>query len=74
VRFARLADKLLGVIVNGGDAFFMRTMAAAIEISPGLDPVTDDLAAAMLALGGEGTNGAFEAIEIMGDAVDDYFQ
>src|SRR5437867_10694568 len=48
-------------------------MGAAVKAAAGLDTVADDFAAAMFAFRGQRVNGAFEAIEIVGDARDDHF-
>ncbi len=53
------------------DAFFVGAVSAAEEGARGFDPVTDDLAAAMFAFGGQRMYGALKTIEIMRDAVDD---
>jgi hypothetical protein len=40
-------------------------MGAAVKIAAGLDPVTDDFAATMLAFGGQCMDSAFEAVKIV---------
>jgi hypothetical protein len=52
----------------------VRAIGAAEKIAAGFDAVADDLASAMVALGGKGVNGAFETIEEMRLAVLDDFQ
>jgi len=45
-------------------------MGAAVHKTAGFNPMADNPAAAVLAFGSEGVNGAFEAIEVMRNAVD----
>lgn len=52
----------------------MRATGAAEKLAAGFNAVTDDFAAAMFATRREQMNGAFEAIEIVRDAVDQNFQ
>jgi hypothetical protein len=49
--------------------FFMRAMSATEESSARFDPVSDDLATAMLALGRKRMDSAFKTIEISRDAI-----
>src|ERR1043166_3206467 len=52
----------------GFDTFFVSTVRATKKAAAGLNPVADDLAAAMLAFRRQGVNRAFETIEIMRDS------
>src|SRR5688500_80645 len=52
-----------GVIGKVGHSHLARAMGAAKVLSLGLVPVTDDLAAAVIANRGERMDGAFEAVE-----------
>jgi hypothetical protein len=63
----------LHAIVDAGHTRFAGAMGAAIEGPFGFDAMADDLAIAVLTLRGEGVNGAFEAVEIMGLAADGDF-
>jgi hypothetical protein len=49
-------------------ALFMRAVSAAIKIAPGLNPMADDFAPAMLTFGRQRMDGALKTIEVMGDA------
>jgi len=49
-------------------------MGATKEFSTSFGPMADDLAAAMVASRRQGMDSAFEAIEIMGDAIHDHFK
>ncbi len=44
-------------------------MSAAIQVPTRFNPVADNLAPAMIALGGQRVNGALETIKIAGSAV-----
>ena len=61
----------LHAVLDAGHANFAGAMSAAIEGAIGLDAMADDLAIAVLAFRGQGVNGAFEAIEIARNAVDE---
>lgn len=56
------------------DAFLLRAMSATKETAAGLDTVADDLAAAMFTFRRQRMDRALKAVEIMGDAIDDYLQ
>ena len=60
--------------MESSHTFLMRAVGATINVATGFDPMADDLAAAMLALGPERVDGAFKAVEIMGDAVHHDFE
>jgi hypothetical protein len=64
-------DLLLRAVLQGSDPFLVSAMGAAKEGAGDLDAVPDDRAIAMLAMGRQGMDGAFEAIEVMRVAVDD---
>jgi hypothetical protein len=55
-------------------SLFLRAMGATIKIASRFDAMADDFAAAMFARRGLRMDGAFKAVVIMGDAVDDDFQ
>ena len=60
------AGRILRSLDPVGDAFgpgHARTVGAAVEVTVGLHAVADDLHATVLAGGGEGVNGALEAVE-----------
>ena len=60
--------------MNGRHSLLVRAMSAAIKVSRSFNAMTYNSAAAMLAFRRERMNSAFEAIEIMGDAVNHDFQ
>ena len=61
--------KLVGAVFEAGDAFVLGAVGATIHFAAGFVAVADDAAAAMRALGREHMDGAFEAIEVMRNAV-----
>ena len=52
----------------------MRAVSAAVNIASRFDPMADDLASAVFTFGRKGMDGAFEAIEVAGNAIVDNFQ
>jgi hypothetical protein len=64
----------LSPILQSVDAFCVRAMRAAVNASCCLYTMTNDFAVAMAALWRQGMNGAFEAVEISGDTIDNNFQ
>ena len=56
------------------DAFFLGAIGAAIETPARFDAVADDLTAAMFAFRRHFMDGAFEAVEVMGNAVHHNFE
>lgn len=69
-----MKERDLAAILDGSHSFVMSAMGAAEHFAGGLHAVADDFNAAMFANGCEGVNRAFEAVEIMGNTVDDYFK
>src|SRR2546421_11812419 len=61
-------------VLKGRDAFFMRAMCETENGAARFDTMANHFAAAMFAFGSERVDRAFEAIEIMGHAVDDNFE
>jgi len=61
-------------VMDGRYAFFVGTMSTAIKISTRFNSMADDLAATVLALRRQHLDGAFKAIEVMRNAIYDYFQ
>jgi hypothetical protein len=68
------SNRCLRTVVNGGDAFFVSAMRATKEFPASLGAVANDLATAMIASWCQGMDGAFEAIEIMGDPIHNDFK
>jgi hypothetical protein len=64
----------LSAIRHSRYAFMMRATGAAEKFTAGFNAVTNDFATAMFATGREQMDRAFEAIEIMRDAVHKNFQ
>jgi hypothetical protein len=62
-----------GAVDHFAYALFFGAVRAAEECAAGFDAVADDSASAMAALGREHVDGAFEAIEVARDAVDENF-
>jgi hypothetical protein len=60
--------------VYGHHTFVVGATRAAIKIAVGFHTVTDNFAAAVFALGRQGVNGAFKAVEKMRCAILDDFQ
>lgn len=52
----------------------LRAMGAAIHHATGFMPVTDDTAATMRTLWGEGMNGAFKTVEVMRNSIHHNFE
>jgi hypothetical protein len=58
--------------MHGGHAFFVSAVRAAIKIPAGFDAMTDNCATTMVTLGRQGVDRAFKAIEVVGNARDNY--
>jgi hypothetical protein len=64
----------LDPIMDGSDTFFMSAVTTAEELAARLGAVTNNFAAAMVTFRSQRVDGAFEAIEIMGNSIHDYLK
>src|SRR5688572_26470699 len=71
---AAASQLLIGAILHTQDTFVLSAVGAAVHNAARLVTMADDPAAAMTAFGRKSMDGAFEAIEIVRDAVGEDLQ